>query len=58
MRLLKHKQVISTCNPRETEEDVGPLLNEAADENHRNRLQRSMFCLGFHEQDLLLALYA
>lgn len=58
MRLLECKQVISTCDPRETKEDVGPLLNETADENHGKRLQCSMFCLGFHEQGLLSALYA
>lgn len=57
MRLLECKQVISTCNTRETKEDVGPLLNEAADENHGKGFKCSVFCLGFHEQDLLSVLY-
>lgn len=51
MRLLECKQVISTCSTKETKHDVGPLLNEAADENPGKRFKCSMFCLGFHEQD-------
>lgn len=58
MSFLECKQVISTCSTRDTKENVDPLLNEAAGENHGKRLKCSMFCLGFHEQGLLSALCA
>lgn len=48
MRLLECKQITSTCNTRETKEDVGLLLNVAGDERHGKRLKYSMSCLGLY----------